>query len=68
MNYDPKLCETCPWPLDCCTEDGTPKPDPLAVDCPRAHVVWERRLGDTRLEVMTGTSMATREIEEEVLV
>lgn len=67
MTYDSKMCETCPWPLEC-PESGAPKPDPLAVDCPRAHEVWERRMGDTRLEVMTSAPIATPEIEEEVLV
>jgi hypothetical protein len=68
MNHDPKLCETCPWPLECCTEDGAPKPDPLTVDCPRAHEVWERRLGGGGLEIATTTSMPAAQIEEEMLV
>jgi hypothetical protein len=64
-------CETCPWPLDCCTEDGAPKPKPVAVDCPRDRNVWERRLGDARLSLMTGAPVpelpALRD-EEEILV
>ena len=68
MNDDPRLCETCPWPLECRTEDSAPKPDPVAVNCPRAHVVWERRLGANPLEIMTGALMPVAEIEEEVLV
>lgn len=68
MNADPKACDTCPWPLDCCTDEAAPKPDPVAVSCPRAYEVWERSLGDGRLEIETGTSMPASEIEEQVLV
>ncbi len=67
MTSDTKMCGTCPWPLDC-PEDSAPKPDPIAVDCPRSHAVWERRMGDDKLVVMTSTSIATEEIKEEVLV
>ena len=67
MTPDTKICETCPWPLDC-PDNLAPKPDPIAVDCPRAHAVWERRMGDDRLAILTGASIATEEIEEEVLV
>jgi hypothetical protein len=68
MNNDPRPCDTCPWPLDCCTDDAAPKPDPAAVDCPRDHGVWERRLGDSGLLIRTATSMPASAIEEEVLV
>ncbi len=68
MNYDPRLCETCPWPLECCTEEGTPKPDPIVNDCPRCHEVWDFRMGEGRLEVLTSAPIATKELEDEVLV
>jgi len=71
MNDDLKQCETCPWPLVCCTEDGAPTPKPVAVDCPREPQVWERRLGDAHLALVAGAPMvelpAARD-EEEVLV
>ncbi len=64
MNHDPEQCETCLWPLGCCTEDGAPPTDPAAVDCPRAHAVWERRLGDTGLDAMSTAPIEAWEIEE----
>ncbi len=69
MVDDLKQCETCPWPLDCCTEDGTPRAKPVAVDCPRDHQIWERRLGEARLSLMSGVSMAElAKLEEDDLV
>ncbi len=69
MVDDQKECETCSWPLDCCTEDGTPKVKPVAVDCPRDHQLWERRLGEARLSLMSGVSMTElAALEEEDLV
>ncbi len=57
MADDVKLCDTCPWPIDCCTEEGVSRMKPVAVDCPRDHLLWERRLGQTRLDAITGTSI-----------
>jgi hypothetical protein len=71
MIDDLKQCETCPWPLDCCTEDGAPKPKPVAVDCPREHEVWERRLGDKRLALLCDAPMAELPVpdhEEELVL
>ena len=70
MIDDSKQCETCPWPLDCCTEDGGPKTKPVAVDCPKEHAVWERRLGDGRLALMAGAPAAQLPVPdvEELLV
>lgn len=72
MNDDPKQCDTCPWPLDYCTEDGAPKAKPVAVNCPREHDVWERRLSEARLSLMSGVSLrelaALEELEEDDLV
>ncbi len=67
MNEKPNLCDTCPWPLECCTEEGTPRPKPMTVDCPRDHAVWDRRLGDARLAVTTAAPTATGFMEEEDL-
>ncbi len=69
MPDDLKQCDTCPWPIDCCSEDGVAKPKPVAVDCPRDHLVWERRLGQARLDVITGTSIGpVVELDDEDVV
>lgn len=69
MTDDQKLCDTCPWPMDCCTDEGAARTKPVAVDCPRDHVVWERRLGQARLDVITGTSLGqVVELNDEDLV
>ncbi len=68
MTHDSKFCEVCPWPLDCCIEEGAPKPDPVLNDCPRSREVWEFRMSAAHVEIATGSSIATEEIEEEVLV
>ncbi len=69
MIDDRKQCETCPWPLDCYTEDGELRTKPVAVDCPRDHSVWERRLGEVRLDVITGTRIAqVVELDDEDVV
>ena len=68
MTHDPKFCECCPWPLDCNSEEGVPKRDPILNDCPRSREVWEFRMSAAHVEITTGSSIATEEIEEEVLV
>ncbi len=66
---DLKQCDTCPWPLDCYNDDGTVRVKPAAVDCPRDHAVWERRLGDARLAIITGTPLGQLpELEDEDVV
>ncbi len=68
MTDDMKQCDPCPWPLDCCTEDGAPKPERVAADCPRAHDIWERRLGDARLVLVASPAALAPVAEEEELV
>ncbi len=70
MPDNPRQCEPCPWPLDCCTEEDAPKVKPVAADCPREHQLWERRLGQARLSLVSGVSMAELAAleEEEELV
>ncbi len=68
MTHDPRFCEICPWPLECHLEEGAPKPDAILNDCPRSREVWESRMSAAHVEIATGNSIATAEIEEEVLV
>ncbi len=69
MTDNSKSCETCPWPLDCCTGEDAAKTKPAVEDCPRDHKLWERRLDQARLSFVSGVSMIDlAELEEEDLV
>ncbi len=65
MVDDLKQCETCPWPLDCCTEDGAPVMK--AADCPRDHDVWKRHIADSRLTLVETPAVAIAEPEEDLI-
>jgi len=70
MANDVKECELCSWPLDCCTEDGALTAKPVTADCPRDHQMWERRLSEARLSLVSGVSMkelAALEEEQELV-
>jgi len=69
MVDDPKQCEDCAWPIDCCTQDDAPKVKSVAVDCPKDHQLWERRLSEARLSLISGVSMTElAALEKEDLV
>lgn len=65
MDNDSRQCDPCPWPLDCCTEDSAPKVEAASVDCPREHQLWERRLAQARLSLVSGVSMRELAVLEE---
>ncbi len=65
MMDDQKQCDVCPWPLDCCTEDGAPRAK--AADCPRDHAVWEHHIADARMMLTEVPAVAVTEPEEDLV-
>ena len=68
MIDDSKQCEPCPWPLDCCTEQGAPIAKPVKADCPKEHGVWDRLLSDRLALPAASPIAALPEAEEDLLL
>lgn len=63
MASDLKLCETCPWPIECPPEL---RPATARAACPREADTWERLLDGTGL--VPNVTPLTEIIDDEELV